>query len=268
MCLWCFDVIPHVVFSFSVRALFLAICFNHTQLPFVSFKRLIKPPLRIQPRGNLIWLDVKSVTRLGLNINQLSISFLHIPVFNQVSPLWPYTPLYSGDMTSPRQLNNGAFSVVVILVICSTTLHLPPHNNINSRIVARQNVGINKLSAMAYLALAFYKNWSMKLIWEAIHSRPALGLPAITALQKLWFWRSSNVLASEWSRPALRGIMRLVTECHGCHPSHRDTSHSTGQQWPLAVSCYNPLVQVNWKISILDTCLKYVGGDILWSADG
>ena len=34
------------------------------------------------------------------------------------------------------------------------------------------------------------------------------------------------------------------------------------------VSCYNPLVQVNWKISILDTCLKYVGGDTLWSADG
>ena len=196
MCLWCFDVIPHVVFSFSVRALFLAICFNHTQLPFVSFKRLIKPPLRIQPRGNLIWLDVKSVTSLGLNINQLSLSFLHIPVFNQVSPLWPsYTPLYSGDMTSPRQLNNGAFSVVVILVICSTTLHLPPHHNINSRNVARQNVGINKLSAMAYLA--FYKKLKHEayLRSNSFTTRPAAACDhgaakalILTKLQCPGFW--------------------------------------------------------------------------------
>ena len=174
------------------------------------------------------------------------------------------SPLYSGDMTSPRQLNNGVFSLVVILVICSTSLHLPTHHTING-IFVRQNVGINKLSAMAYLA--FYKKWhEAYLRSNSFTTCPAAsydhGAAKVLILTKL----QCNVLAPEWSRPALRGIMRLVTECQGCH--HVTGTHLTPPATETGVVLQSSCARVNWKISILDTCLKYVGGDILWFADG
>ena len=187
----------------------------------MSFKRLIKPPLRIQPRGNLISLDVKSVTSLvwmSINYHYLFSISQYLTKSRHCGYL-PCTP----DTWQVRDNWTMESSLWLSFLSYAPHLYISRHN-ING-IVVRQNVGINKLSAMAYLA--FYKKWhEAYLRSNSFTTCPAAsydhGAAKVLILTKLQCPGSWMVQAS------IERNNEISDRVSGLSPCHRDTSHSTG----------------------------------------